>query len=288
MDYISNCGRISATIWRSHRATIVAFSILVLFLGFVSVAKAQNLSQPSFKMWACDQNAACMNAAAQNEQWLVAQNAQIAMQRAAAQSQVNSANECVSFGGQLVPTGPNTYTCQKSGQVIGSQVGLAQPQTGYAPQGMTYAMNNGQTANVVQGQYPVCVEVNVPAPSGAVMLRAANGGAVCTERMTNSTHNCNGGFLVFWPNGNPAGPRFMCQPVTASSNGYGMNGNQSQGYVVQQQPMYPQQQRQPQNILGGALDGAMIGYAAQGNRDGLRDGAVAGASRAVIRNILGF
>lgn len=94
-------GRCASAMLRHHRATAVALSGLVFAVGFMAgAARAQgaDVSKPSFKMWACDQNAACMNAAAQNEQWLVAQNAQIAMQRAAAQSQVNSANECVRFG----------------------------------------------------------------------------------------------------------------------------------------------------------------------------------------------
>jgi hypothetical protein len=68
-------------------------------------AQVSDVTKPSFGSWGCDRNAACMASDTQYRQQVIAQNTQVAMQQAAAQSQVNSAQQCVQ-------TGPTSYTCQ--------------------------------------------------------------------------------------------------------------------------------------------------------------------------------
>lgn len=286
-------GRCASAMLRQHRATAVALSVLVFAVGFMAgAARAQgaDVSKPSFGSWGCDRNAACMAADTQYRQQVIAQNTQVAMQQTAAQSQVNSAEQCIRSGGRIVQTSVNSYTCQNSSQVTSGQVGLTQPGVMQSPQAQQCVAQGGRvvqtgptsytcdlggqsmTPGYVQNspQVPVCQI----AQNGQVM----SGGA-CADPQTGKVFGpcTQGGTWVRVGVNN-----FQC--VMQQATGY----QQMHGYQPTQQPMYLQQQRQPQNILGGALDGAMIGYAAQGNRDGLRDGAVAGASRAVIRNVLGF
>lgn len=296
-------GRCASAMLKEHRVTAVALSVLVFVLGFMAgVARAQagDVSRPSFGSWGCDRNAACMAADTQYRQQIIAQNTQVAMQQAAAQSQVNSVQQCVQFGGRVVLTGSNSYTCQNTGQVAGGQASQMPPGVMQSPQaqqcvaqgghvvqtGLTsYTCQPGQTLQM-GGQYlppgyvqnrpqvPVCQI----APNGQVL----SGGACADPQTGRVFAPCMQGVWVRAGVNN-----FQCIIPQSVNNGQQVVGYPPAG-AYQPQVGYIPQQRQTQNVFSGALDGAMIGYAAQGSRDGLRDGAAAGAIRAVARNIFGF
>lgn len=298
-------GRCASAMLRKHRATAAAFCAVVIATAFMAgAARAQvsDVTKPSFGAWGCGQDTNCITDDTRRRQQLIAQNTQVAMQQAAAQSQVNSAQQCVQFGGRVVQTGPSSYTCQNNGQVqqTGGQVVTAQSGVMQSPQAQqcvaqggrviqtgptSYTCQLGQTLQV-GGQYlpsgyvqnrpqvPVCQI----APNGQVL----SGGACADPHTGRVFAPCMQGVWVRAGVNN-----FQCIIPQSVNNGQQVVGYPPAG-AYQPQVGYIPQQRQQQNVLSGALDGAMIGYAAQGNRDGLRDGAAAGAIRAVARNIFGF
>lgn len=297
-------GRCASAMFRKHRATAVALFTVVLATAFMAgAARAQvsDVTKPSFGAWGCDRDSNCITNDTRHRQQLIAQNTQVAMQQAAAQSQVNSAQQCIQFGGRVVQTGPSSYTCQTTGQVqqTGGQVVTAQSGVMQSPQAQqcvsqggrvvqtgptSYTCQSGQVQQIGgqsmtpgyaqnRPQVPVCQI----APNGQVMSLGA-----CADPQTGQPFApCTQGVWV-----RRGANNFECvfpQPAnTGQLVGYPPAG------AYQPQVGYMPQQRQTQNVFSGALDGAMIGYAAQGNRDGLRDGATAGAIRAVARNVLGF